>query len=334
MKDGKITDPEKALEAALKKINKTYGQNSILTLGEAGGVIEDVEVIPTGSIGLDKATRIGGVPRGYVTEVYGKEASGKTQICLSVIAQAQEMGLKAAFIDAEHALDIKFARMIGVDTDKLLLSQPDYGEQALDMAKQLIETGALGVVVIDSVAALTPKSEYDGEIIDKQVALQARMMTKACRMLASVVGKSDTALLFVNQVRQRIGRFIGNTNTTTGGTALGFYTGMRLDVVRIGNLKDEKERIYGHDTKVTVAKNKCAIPFGVCVFANIYGHGIDNEGEVLDWCELHEVVEKSGTWYSYEGERLGQGRVKARDYLRENRDVYEKLKTIMIESEE
>lgn len=317
---------EKELDSVLASINKKFGSGSIMVLDGEDAIVDEVDVISTGSIGLDRATKIGGIPRGRISEVYGKEMSGKTFVCLNVIAQAQREGLRAAFIDAEHALSVNFAKIIGVDTTKLVISQPDYGEQALDIAKELVESGQFGVIVVDSVAALVPKIELEASIEDTKIAPQAKMMTRACKVLVGQVSKTNTALMFINQIRQRIGKYVGNPNTTTGGTALGFYTSIRLDVIRKENILDENKRVIGHKTLVKVAKNKHAPPFGECVFDNIYGKPIDPVSEILDLAELYKIVERSGAWYKYNGESLAQGRDKAIEYLREHVDQLYEIK--------
>lgn len=327
MKRGKISEEEE-LEQVLNSINKKFGSGSIMILDGDDAIVDKVDVISTGSIGLDRATKIGGIPRGRISEVYGKEMSGKTFVCLNVIAQAQKQGLRAAFIDAEHALSINFAKVIGVDIGKLIISQPDYGEQALDIANELVVSKQFGIIVIDSVAALVPKVELEASIEDVKIAPQAKMMTRACKVLAGQVSKTNTALMFVNQIRQRIGHFIGNPNTTTGGTALGYFTSIRLDVIRKENILEDG-RVIGHKTLVKVAKNKHAPPFGECIFDNIYGQPLDPISEILDLAELYGIVEKAGVWYKYKGEGVGQGRQKAIENLKNDVDMLYEIKDLV-----
>lgn len=306
------TDKSKALETALKQIRKDFGEGSIMKLGENQGM--NIEVIPTGSINLDLALGLGGVPRGRIIEVYGAESSGKTTIALHIVAQAQKMGGVAAFIDAEHALDPVYAKALGVDTEELLISQPDFGEQALEIADMLVRSGAIDVIVVDSVAALVPKAEIDGEMSDQQMGLQARLMSKALRKLTGSINKSKTTMIFINQVRDKIGGFsFGPQTTTTGGKALKFYSSIRMEVKRIGSVKQGEEAI-GNETVVKVTKNKVAPPFKEAKFQIMYGKGISRVGEILDMALDNDIVAKSGAWFSFGDIRLGQGKenVKAR----------------------
>ncbi len=316
-------DPEaqrdKALDSALKQIERSFGKGAIMRLG-AGEVAADVAAISTGSLGLDLATGVGGVPRGRVTEIFGPESSGKTTLTLHVIAEAQKAGGVAAFIDAEHALDVGYAKKLGVNVDELLVSQPDTGEQALDIAEILVRSGAVDVLVVDSVAALVPKAELEGEMGDSHVGLQARLMSQAMRKLTSVISKSRTAVIFINQIRMKIGVMFGNPETTTGGNALKFYASLRLDIRRIGKLKSGEEEI-GSRTRVKVVKNKVAPPFKQAEFDIMFGAGINKLGEVLDMAVAEDMVNKSGAWYSYGEERMGQGRENAIGFLRDHPEV-------------
>jgi recombination protein RecA len=309
------SDRAKAIDAALAQIDKQFGKGSIMRLGSREKV--DVPAIPTGALSLDAALGVGGMPRGRVVEIYGPESSGKTTLALHVIAEAQKRGGMAAFVDAEHALDALYAAKLGVDTDNLLVSQPDSGEQALEITEVLIRSGAVDVLVIDSVAALVPRSELEGEMGDAQMGLQARLMSQALRKLTSIVSKSKTCLIFINQLREKIGVMFGNPETTTGGRALKFYSSIRLDIRRIAALKDA-DQVVGSRAKVKVVKNKVAPPFREAEFDILYGEGISREGDLLDLGVQNKIVEKSGAWYSYEGERLGQGRDNVRQFLREN----------------
>ncbi len=311
-------DREKALGIALAQIEKQHGKGSVMRLGEEGRA--PVEVIPTGSIALDVALGIGGLPRGRVIEVYGPESSGKTTIALHAVANAQRAGGIAAFIDAEHALDPDYAKALGVDTDALLVSQPDTGEQALEIADMLIRSGALDVVVIDSVAALVPRAEIEGEMGDAHVGLQARLMSQALRKITGALSSSGTTAIFINQLREKVGVFFGSPETTTGGKALKFYASVRLDIRRIETLKDGSDAV-GNRTRVKVAKNKCAPPFKQAEFDILYGHGISKEGSLIDLGVEQGVVRKSGAWYTYEGDQLGQGKENARRFLADNPDV-------------
>jgi recombination protein RecA len=309
----------RALELALSQIEKQFGKGSILRLGSKDAIVP-VSVISTGSISLDAALGVGGLPRGRVIEVFGPESSGKTTIALQVVAEAQKTGGIAAFIDVEHALDPAYARKLGVDIDNLLVSQPDYGEQALEITNHLISSGQIDVLVVDSVAALVPKAELDGEMGDSHMGLQARLMSQALRKLTGVVSRSRTCLIFINQIREKIGVMFGNPETTTGGRALKFYATVRLDIRRIAAIKDG-DTVIGNRTKVKVVKNKVAAPFREAEFDIIYGEGISKEGDLIDLGVAQNVVEKSGSWFSYKGERIGQGRENARQFLKDNADI-------------
>jgi recombination protein RecA len=314
----------KAIDAALAQIDKQFGKGSIMRLGSREKI--DVPAIPTGSLSLDAALGVGGMPRGRVVEIFGPESSGKTTLALHVIAEAQRRGGMAAFIDAEHALDAVYAGKLGVDTDNLLVSQPDSGEQALEIAEVLIRSGAVDVLVIDSVAALVPRAELEGEMGDAQMGLQARLMSQALRKLTAIVAKSKTCLVFINQLREKIGVMFGNPETTTGGRALKFYSSVRLDIRRIASLK-EGDVVIGSRAKVKVVKNKVAPPFREAEFDILYGEGISKEGDLLDLAVDHKVVEKSGAWYAFDGERIGQGRENARQFLRDNADIRAEIDT-------
>ena len=313
----------KNLDLAISQIEKQYGKGSIVRLGNRD-VLVPVSVIPTGSISIDAALGVGGFPRGRVIEVYGPESGGKTTLTLQVIAEAQRMGGQAAFIDAEHALDPVYARKLGVDIDNLLVSQPDNGEQALEIAEALIRTNAVDIVVVDSVAALVPKAELEGEMGEPQMGLQARLMSQALRKLTAIVNKSKTCLVFINQIREKIGVMFGNPETTTGGRALKFYASIRIDIRRVQAIK-EGDRVIGSRTRAKVVKNKVAAPFREAEFDIIYGEGISKEGDLLDLGVMKGILEKSGTWISYKGERLGQGRENARLFLREHADIRDKI---------
>jgi recombination protein RecA len=309
----------RALETALSQIEKQFGKGSILRLGSKDAIVP-VSVISTGSISLDAALGVGGLPRGRVNEIFGPESSGKTTIALQVIAEAQKAGGIAAFIDVEHALDPAYARKLGVDVDNLLVSQPDYGEQALEITAHLIASGQIDVLVVDSVAALVPKSELDGEMGDSHMGLQARLMSQALRKLTGSVSKSNTCLIFINQIREKIGVMFGNPETTTGGRALKFYASTRLDIRRIAAIKDG-DVVVGNRTKVKVVKNKVASPFREAEFDIIYGEGVSKEGDLLDQGVAQNIIEKSGSWFSYKSDRIGQGRENARQFLKDNPDI-------------
>jgi recombination protein RecA len=310
---------KKALAAALGQIEKQFGKGSVMRLGDSTA-IRDIDVISTGSLGLDVALGIGGLPKGRVVEIYGPEASGKTTLTLQVVAEAQRKGGTAAFIDAEHALDPTYAGNLGVKVDELLISQPDTGEQALEITDMLIRSGALDVIVIDSVAALTPKAEIEGEMGASHLGLQARLMSQALRKLAANIKRSNCMVIFINQIRMKIGVMFGSPETTTGGNALKFYASVRLDIRRIGAIKKGDE-ILGNETRVKVVKNKLAPPFRKAEFEIIYGHGISREGELIDLGVEHDIVEKSGSWYSYQGDRIGQGKENVRSYLLEHPEI-------------
>jgi len=318
-----VDDRAKAVELALAQIEKQFGKGSIVRLGSREALLP-IAVIPTGSISFDLALGVGGVPRGRVTEIFGPESSGKTTITLQIIAEAQRAGGLAAFVDAEHALDPGYAKKLGVDVDNLLVSQPDSGEQALEITEALVRSGAIDVLVVDSVAALVPKAELDGEMGDSHMGLQARLMSQALRKLTGTVSKSRTALIFINQIREKIGVMFGNPETTTGGRALKFYSSVRIDIRRIAAVK-EGDTVVGSRTKVKIVKNKVAAPFREAEFDILYGEGISREGDVLDLAATHNVVEKSGAWYSFGGERIGQGRENTRGFLKENKDIYAKI---------
>jgi recombination protein RecA len=313
----------KAVELAVGQIEKQFGKGSIMRLGQKGA-IQPIDSIPTGSISIDFALGVGGMPRGRVIEIYGPESSGKTTLALQVIAQAQKLGGISAFVDAEHALDAAYARKLGVDLENLLVSQPDNGEQALEIVEVLIRSGGVDVVVVDSVAALVPRAEIEGEMGDAQMGLQARLMSQALRKLTGVVSKSKTCLIFINQLREKIGVMFGNPETTTGGRALKFYSSVRVDIRRIASIKDG-DAIVGGRTRVKIVKNKLAPPFREAEFDVMYGEGISREGDLLDLAVDKRIVEKSGTWFAFNGERLGQGRENAKAFLRENPDAFKKI---------
>ena len=312
-------DKDKALDAALSQIEKAFGKGSIMRLGQDNAHV-DIEGIPTGSLGLDMALGIGGLPRGRIVEIYGPESSGKTTLALSVIAQAQKNGGTCAFIDAEHALDPSYAKKIGVDIENLLISQPDAGEQALEITDTLVRSGAIDVLVVDSVAALVPKAELEGEMGDSHMGLQARLMSQALRKLTSTIARSNTLVIFINQIRMKIGVMFGNPETTTGGNALKFYASVRIDIRSIGKIKD-KEDVIGSQTRVKIVKNKVAPPFKVIDFDIMYGEGISKTGEIIDLGVKANVIEKSGAWFAYNGEKLGQGRENAKTFLRDHPEI-------------
>lgn len=320
--DRNSVDRGRAIEAALANIEKKFGKGSIMRLGERE--VSDIPAISTTSLSLDAAVGVGGVPRGRIIEIYGPESSGKTTLALHIVAEAQKAGGVAAYIDAEHAMDAEYAGKLGVDIAQLLISQPDSGEQALEIAEALVRSNGVDVIVVDSVAALVPRAELDGEMGDSLPGLQARLMSQALRKLTAIVAQSNTCFIFINQIREKIGVMFGSPETTTGGRALKFYSSLRLDIRRIGAIKDG-DRIVGNRTKVKVAKNKVAPPFRECEFDIMYGEGISREGDLLDLAVLHRAVEKSGAWFSYKGERLGQGRENAKQLLKDNPDMLKKI---------
>jgi len=320
--DRNSVDRGRAIEAALANIEKKFGKGSIMRLGERE--VSDIPAISTTSLSLDAAVGVGGVPRGRIIEIYGPESSGKTTLALHIVAEAQKAGGVAAYIDAEHAMDAEYAGKLGVDIAQLLISQPDSGEQALEIAEALVRSNGVDVIVVDSVAALVPRAELDGEMGDSLPGLQARLMSQALRKLTAIVAQSNTCFIFINQIREKIGVMFGSPETTTGGRALKFYSSLRLDIRRIGAIKDG-DRFVGNRTKVKVAKNKVAPPFRECEFDIMYGEGISREGDLLDLAVLHRAVEKSGAWFSYKGERLGQGRENAKQLLKDNPDMLKKI---------
>ena len=323
MADDRTTgDRGRAVEAALANIEKKFGKGSIMRLGERE--VSDIPAISTTSLSLDAAIGVGGVPRGRIVEIYGPESSGKTTLALHIVAEAQKAGGVAAYIDAEHAMDADYAGKLGVDIDQLLISQPDSGEQALEIAEALVRSNGVDVIVVDSVAALVPRAELDGEMGDSLPGLQARLMSQALRKLTAIVAQSNTCFIFINQIREKIGVMFGNPETTTGGRALKFYSSLRLDIRRIGAIKDG-DRVAGNRTKVKVAKNKVAPPFRECEFDIMYGEGISREGDLLDLAVVQRAVEKSGAWFSYKGERLGQGRENAKQALKDNPEILRKI---------
>jgi recombination protein RecA len=315
-------DRGKAVEAALANIEKKFGKGSIMRLGEREVI--DIPAISTTSLSLDAAVGVGGIPRGRIIEIYGPESSGKTTLALHIVAEAQKAGGVAAYVDAEHAMDAEYAGKLGVNVDELLISQPDSGEQALEIAEALVRSNGVDVIVIDSVAALVPRAELDGEMGDSLPGLQARLMSQALRKLTAIVGQTNTCLIFINQIREKIGVMFGSPETTTGGRALKFYSSVRLDIRRIGSIKDG-DRVVGNRTKVKIVKNKVAPPFRECEFDIMYGEGISREGDVLDLAVVHKIVEKSGAWFSYRGERLGQGRENAKQTLRDNEELLHRV---------
>jgi len=324
------TEKAKALQAALAQIEKQFGKGSIMRLGE-GEVIEDIQVVSTGSLGLDIALGVGGLPRGRVVEIYGPESSGKTTLTLQVIAEMQKLAGTCAFIDAEHALDVQYAQKLGVNLQDLLISQPDTGEQALEIVDALVRSGSVDLIVVDSVAALTPKAEIEGEMGDSLPGLQARLMSQALRKLTATIKKTNCMVIFINQIRMKIGVMFGSPETTTGGNALKFYASVRLDIRRIGSIK-KGEEVIGSETKVKVVKNKVSPPFKTAEFDILYGEGISREGEIVDMGVVAKVVEKSGSWYAYQGEKIGQGKDNAREFLRENVDVAREIENKIRES--
>ncbi len=323
-------DREKAIELAVVSIEKQFGKGAIMRLGEADSLVPEVAVIPSGSIGLDMALGIGGLPRGRIVEIYGPESSGKTTLTLHAIAEAQKLGGIAAFIDAEHALDVSYARKLGVKTEELLISQPDCGEQALEIADMLVRSGAVDVIVVDSVAALTPRAELEGDMGDQHVGLQARLMSQALRKLTSTVARSNCLLAFINQIRMKIGVMFGSPETTTGGNALKFYASVRLDIRRVGAIK-QGEIAVGNRTRDKVVKNKMAPPFREVEFDILYGQGISKSGELVDLAADLAIMEKSGAWFSFKGERIGQGRDNARTYLEQNPETARTIEALVLE---
>lgn len=323
-------DKDKALEAALAQIHKQFGQGSIMKLGDEDMKM-NIEAISTGSISLDIASGIGGIPRGRIIEVYGPESSGKTTLTLHMIAEAQRAGGKAAFIDAEHALDPEYARNLGVDVDELLVSQPDTGEQGLEICEMLVRSGALDIVVVDSVAALVPKSEIQGEMGDSHVGLQARLMSQALRKLTGAINKSKTSVVFINQLREKVGVMFGSPEVTTGGRALKFYSTMRFDVRRVETIKSG-DQMLGNRTRVKIVKNKVAPPFKMAEFDIMYGEGISKEGDIMDCAVAEKIIDKAGSWYSFEGNRIGQGRENVKNYLKEHVDILDKIEGLLLDT--
>ena len=315
-------EKKKALEIAMSQIEKQFGKGSVMKLGEYKAM--EIEAIPTGALGLDIALGIGGVPRGRIIEIFGPESSGKTTLALHIIAEAQKMNGEAAFIDAEHALDPVYAKHLGVNIDNLIVSQPDTGEQALEITESLVRSGALDVIVVDSVAALVPKAEIDGDMGDSHMGLQARLMSQALRKLAGAINKSKTVIIFINQLREKIGVMFGNPETTTGGRALKFYSSVRLDIRKIENIKQDGE-VVGNRARVKIIKNKVAPPFREAEFDIVYGKGISKEGNILDMAVNLDIIEKSGSWFSYDGEKIGQGRENAKKYLKDNPAIMEQV---------
>ena len=320
--EGQNSEKRKALEAAMGQIEKQYGKGSVMKLGEFQAM--NIEAIPTGALGLDIALGIGGVPRGRIIEIFGPESSGKTTLALHIIAEAQKMNGEVAFIDAEHALDPVYAKHLGVDIDNLIVSQPDTGEQALEITESLIRSGALDVIVVDSVAALVPKAEIDGDMGDSHIGLQARLMSQALRKLAGAINKSKTVLIFINQLREKVGIMFGNPEVTPGGRALKFYSSVRLDIRKVENIKQDGE-VVGNRARVKIVKNKVAPPFREAEFDIVYGKGISKEGNILDIAVNLDIIEKSGSWFSYNGERIGQGRENVKNYLKENPEILKEV---------
>jgi len=323
-------EKEKAVELAMTAVERQFGKGSIMRLGKDAPLIRDIQVIPTGSISLDIALGVGGVPRGRIVEIYGPESSGKTTLCLHIAAEAQKKGGICGYIDAEHALDVGYARKLGVRTDDLLLSQPDTGEQGLEIAEMLVRSGAIDVLVIDSVAALVPKAELEGEMGDAHMGVQARLMSQALRKLTGTIAKSQTCVIFINQLRMKIGVMFGNPETTTGGNALKFYASMRLDIRRIGAIKNG-EQVIGSRARVKVVKNKVAPPFKEVEFDIMYGTGISREGDLVDLASQENIIEKSGAWYGFKGERIGQGRENAKDFLRDHPEMAREVELKVME---
>ncbi|MET0402297.1 MAG: recombinase RecA [Cystobacter sp.] len=323
-------EKEKAIELAMSAVERQFGKGSIMRLGNEEPLVRDVQAISTGSVSLDIALGVGGVPKGRIVEIYGPESSGKTTLCLHIVAEAQKRGGVAGYIDAEHAMDIGYARKLGVRTDDLLLSQPDTGEQALEIAEMLVRSGAIDVLVVDSVAALVPKAELEGEMGDAHMGVQARLMSQALRKLTGTISKSQTCVIFINQIRMKIGVMFGNPETTTGGNALKFYASQRLDIRRVGAIKNG-ENVVGSRTRVKVVKNKVAPPFKEVEFDIMYGTGISREGDLIDLAATDNIIEKSGSWFSFKGERIGQGRENAKDYLREHPEIMKDVERQVLE---
>ncbi|AOK30519.1 DNA recombination/repair protein RecA [Burkholderia singularis] len=327
---GLTAEKSKALAAALAQIEKQFGKGSIMRLGD-GEAVEDIQVVSTGSLGLDIALGVGGLPRGRVVEIYGPESSGKTTLTLQVIAEMQKIGGTAAFIDAEHALDVQYASKLGVNVPELLISQPDTGEQALEIVDALVRSGSIDMIVIDSVAALVPKAEIEGEMGDALPGLQARLMSQALRKLTGTIKRTNCLVIFINQIRMKIGVMFGNPETTTGGNALKFYSSVRLDIRRIGSIKKNDE-VIGNETRVKVVKNKVSPPFREAIFDILYGEGISRQGEIIDLGVQAKIVDKAGAWYSYNGEKIGQGKDNAREFLRENSEIAREIENRIRES--
>ncbi len=326
----KEANKEKAIEMAVSQIEKQFGKGAIMRLGVEGALVHDIAVIPTGSLSLDIALGLGGIPRGRVIEIFGPESSGKTTLALHVIAEAQKAGGSAGFIDAEHALDVTYARKLGVKTDELLISQPDSGEQALEICEVLVRSGALDVLVIDSVAALVPKAEIEGDMGDSHMGLQARLMSQALRKLTGAISRSKTTVIFINQIRMKIGVMFGNPETTTGGNALKFYASVRIDIRKIGMIKDG-ENVIGNRTRVKIVKNKIAPPFREVEFDLMFGEGISREGDILDLGAAQNIIDKSGAWFSYKSDRLGQGRENVKNYLKEHPEIMAEIELAILE---
>ena len=321
---------EKAIEMAVSQIEKQFGKGAIMRLGVEGALVHDIAVIPTGALSLDIALGLGGIPRGRVIEIFGPESSGKTTLALQIIAEAQKTGGSAGFIDAEHALDVTYARKLGVKTDELLISQPDSGEQALEICEVLVRSGALDVLVIDSVAALVPKAEIEGDMGDSHMGLQARLMSQALRKLTAAISRSKTSVIFINQIRMKLGVMFGNPETTTGGNALKFYASVRMDIRKIGMIKDG-ESVIGNRTRVKIVKNKIAPPFREVEFDLMFGEGISREGDIMDLAVADNIIDKSGAWFSYKSDRLGQGRENVKNYLKEHPEVVSEIEQVILE---
>jgi recombination protein RecA len=326
----KEANKEKAIEMAVSQIEKQFGKGAIMRLGVEGALVHDIAVIPTGSLSLDIALGLGGIPRGRVIEIFGPESSGKTTLALQIIAEAQKTGGSAGFIDAEHALDVTYARKLGVKTDELLISQPDSGEQALEICEVLVRSGALDVLVVDSVAALVPKAEIEGDMGDSHMGLQARLMSQALRKLTAAISRSKTSVIFINQIRMKLGVMFGNPETTTGGNALKFYASVRMDIRKIGMIKDG-ESVIGNRTRVKIVKNKIAPPFREVEFDLMFGEGISREGDILDLGAAQNIIDKSGAWFSYKSDRLGQGRENVKTYLKEHPEIMAEIELAILE---